>query len=271
LYFLILDTSTDQCLIALAKENQIMAEKIFTHDNLLSNRLLTSIQSLIENHIQSPKNLSGIAFGIGPGSYTGTRLGAAVAKGLAFGLHIPIKTFSSPLAFLPNKKGTFAFLMPAKSSQFYVLSGTISPTYVYPEGVAKLRFGAKPALFAQGPVFAQIAYSKSSMSICAETGPAQKSSNLASKASFAIPSPNTDFSSVLSVKQEEASLFNAEEIKKFETVDFFVCSSPEKLPVLFRKKSCYPAIPNLQLLCYFLSSHEPVSLENAKLLYLHTP
>ena len=56
------------------------------------------------------------------------------------------------------------------------------------EGIAKLQFGAKSALFAQDPDSAQIAYSQSSMSICAETGPAQKSSNLASKASFAIPS-----------------------------------------------------------------------------------
>ncbi len=56
------------------------------------------------------------------------------------------------------------------------------------EEVAKLRFGAKSALFGQDPASAQIAYSKSSMSICAETGPAQNSSNLASKASLATPS-----------------------------------------------------------------------------------
>ena len=56
------------------------------------------------------------------------------------------------------------------------------------EGIAKLQFGAKSALFVQDTDSAQIAYSKSSMSICAETGPAQKSSNLASKASFVMPS-----------------------------------------------------------------------------------
>ena len=56
------------------------------------------------------------------------------------------------------------------------------------EGNAKLRFGSKSALFGQDPDSAQVAYSNPSMSTCAETGPAQKSSNLASKASFAIPS-----------------------------------------------------------------------------------
>jgi len=52
----------------------------------------------------------------------------------------------------------------------------------------KLRFGAKSALFAQDSDSEQIAYSQSSMSICAEIEPAQKSSDVASKASFAIPS-----------------------------------------------------------------------------------
>ncbi len=66
------------------------------------------------------------------------------------------------------------------------------------EEIAKPRFGAKSALFGQDPDSAQPdtpwAYSEPSMSQdvsgCAETGPAQKSSNLASKASFATPSKN---------------------------------------------------------------------------------
>jgi tRNA threonylcarbamoyl adenosine modification protein YeaZ len=136
LYFLILDTSTDQCVIALAREDQIIAEEIFAHCNLLSHRLLPSIQVLIEKNIRSPKNLNGIAFGIGPGSYTGTRLGVTVAKSLAFGLQIPIKTFHSPLAFLPNREGTFAFLIPTRSKQVYVLSGSISSSQVIQKEVS---------------------------------------------------------------------------------------------------------------------------------------
>ena len=56
------------------------------------------------------------------------------------------------------------------------------------EKVTKLQFGAKSTLFAQDSDSAQIVYSQSSMSICAETEPVQNSSNLASKASFATPS-----------------------------------------------------------------------------------
>jgi tRNA threonylcarbamoyladenosine biosynthesis protein TsaB len=136
---LILDTSTDQCLIALAEENQILAEEIFFHGNLLSNKVLPCIRSFIETHCQSPKNLSEIAIGIGPGSYTGTRLGVAVAKSLAFALQIPTKTFSSPLAFLPDCEGSFAFLMPTRSEHFFVLSGRISSSHISQRDASFLR------------------------------------------------------------------------------------------------------------------------------------
>lgn len=199
--YLILDTSTNECLIALANEKEVVAEEIFTHSNLLSNSLLPSIGKLIEKHIQSPKNLNAVAFGIGPGSYTGTRLGVAVAKSLAFGLQVPIKTFSSPLAFLPKKQGSFVFFIPTRSDKFYALSGMITSTQVM---------------------------------------------------------------------QIDASLLTVEEIKKFETIDFLICSSTDRLPCLFRKKSCFLPTPNLFALRLFLSKQEPVSLENVDLLYLHT-
>jgi tRNA threonylcarbamoyladenosine biosynthesis protein TsaB len=200
--YLILDTSTDLCLIALAKGDQIVAEEIFPHGNLLSNRLIPTIQSFVATHCKSPKNLAGIALGIGPGSYTGTRVGAAVAKSLAFGLEIPLKTFHSPLAFLPDKEGSFAFIIPTRSGQFYLLSGRLASTHV---------------------------------------------------------------------DQENSSLFSAEEIEKFENVDFLICASIDSLPLTLRGKTHFPPIPNFRPLAYFLSNQSPSLLENTELLYLNHP
>ena len=122
---LILDTSTDLCIVAVTRGDELVAHEIFPHKNLLSETLLPAIQSLVGAVCGSPQNLSAIAFGNGPGSYTGTRLGAAVAKSLAFGIGLPIKVFFSPLAFLPDREGNFAFVLPAHSGQLYVVTGTI--------------------------------------------------------------------------------------------------------------------------------------------------
>ncbi len=125
MYTLILDTSTELCIIAIAKDDLVIAQEVYPHQNRLSETLLLAIQSIIEKHCLTPKNIQTIAFGKGPGSYTGTRLGAAVAKTLAFGLEVPIKTFPSPLAFLPEHDGSFAFVVPARSGQLYALTGAI--------------------------------------------------------------------------------------------------------------------------------------------------
>lgn len=123
MFSLIIDTSTEECLLGLLGETGLLAEAIFPHKNLLSKNLLPSIQNLLATHGASPQDLSYIAAGIGPGSYTGTRLGCAVAKSLSFGLGIPVKPFLSPLAFLPDREGSFAFVMPTRAGAYYVVKG----------------------------------------------------------------------------------------------------------------------------------------------------
>jgi tRNA threonylcarbamoyl adenosine modification protein YeaZ len=125
---LIIDTSTDLCIVALAKKGKILTHSISAHQNRLSKRLLPCIQELLHNQNLTPSDLSGIALGIGPGSYTGTRLGASVAKTLSFALEIPLYPFHSPCAFIPNCAGPFAFLIATKPGPYFVLKGTLGKT-----------------------------------------------------------------------------------------------------------------------------------------------
>jgi tRNA threonylcarbamoyl adenosine modification protein YeaZ len=120
---LIIDTSTDSSLIALVRNDQLLSSQVTPHYNRLSKELLPSIQNLLKANQLSPSDLSTIAVGTGPGSYTGTRLGCAVAKSLAFGLNIAVKPFHSPLAFLPNQEGCFLFLLPTRAGPYYLLRG----------------------------------------------------------------------------------------------------------------------------------------------------
>jgi tRNA threonylcarbamoyl adenosine modification protein YeaZ len=120
---LIMDTSSEYCLLAIAKERQLLASALFLHENRLSHSLVTRITELAREADVSLKELQSIAVGVGPGSYTGTRVGVAVAKSLGFGLGIPVRGYCSLLGFLPPGEGPFLCTLPAKSGLIYCLKG----------------------------------------------------------------------------------------------------------------------------------------------------
>ena len=120
---LIIDTSSEYCLLILAKQSSVLAHHFFLHENKLSCSLLPAISTLMQHSELTLKNLDSIAVGVGPGSYTGTRVGVTVAKSLAYGLNISVRGFCSLAAFLPNQEGEFISLLPAKSGNFYLLKG----------------------------------------------------------------------------------------------------------------------------------------------------
>jgi tRNA threonylcarbamoyl adenosine modification protein YeaZ len=102
---LIIDTSGTQAFVAVANEGNIVSQNIITEGKQLSKFLLTSIETIL----QGSKPIF-IAIGIGPGSFTGTRIGAMVAKTLSYAWQIPLIPFSSKL--LPNleKIGEITYL-----------------------------------------------------------------------------------------------------------------------------------------------------------------
>jgi len=122
---LILDTSTDSSLIALSKNHQLIASVSAPHSQNLSNSLLPSIQQLLFENKISLKDLFKICVGVGPGSYTGTRIAVSVAETLALALAIPLYPFCSLLAFLPKNlpQGPFAFITNTKHSSWFLLKG----------------------------------------------------------------------------------------------------------------------------------------------------
>lgn len=86
---LALDTSTEFLSIALTK-----GDKIFTHyqaaGSAASQLVLPQIQVLLNAANMQLKDLDGIAFGAGPGAFTGVRIATGVAQGLGFGTNLPV-------------------------------------------------------------------------------------------------------------------------------------------------------------------------------------
>lgn len=117
---LILETSTEKSLVALGVSGKVLIEKSLLGGPELSKRLALEVKELLDCHSFQPER---IAVGQGPGSYTGIRVGAALAKALAFGWKVPLVGFCSLQAFLPPVEGPFASLIDARSGGIYVLRG----------------------------------------------------------------------------------------------------------------------------------------------------
>lgn len=86
---LALETSTEYCSVALWRDGAVEEhfEKVGqTH----SERLMGMLDALLKRAGMKLAQLDGIAFGAGPGSFTGVRIACGVTQGLAFGANLPV-------------------------------------------------------------------------------------------------------------------------------------------------------------------------------------
>lgn len=87
---LAIDTSGDVAGIALGTEETLIAELHFRHKMDLLRRLMPNVRSMISDAGLSVSDLEGMVLSLGPGSFTGLRIGASAAKSLAYALGKPI-------------------------------------------------------------------------------------------------------------------------------------------------------------------------------------
>ena len=118
---LIIETSTAKPCLGLAEKGNLFASEIFT--SKASHQAASHLAKLLKKNNLFPKDLKAVALGIGPGSYTGMRMGALLAEGISYSLKAPIVTFSSMEAFLPEEEGDFVVLFDAHLSGVYSLNG----------------------------------------------------------------------------------------------------------------------------------------------------
>jgi tRNA threonylcarbamoyladenosine biosynthesis protein TsaB len=91
---LALDTATEACTVALLTEHGLISESVEIGRGH-AQEILGMVDRILAEGGATLASLSGIAAGIGPGSFTGVRVSVAVAQGLAFGAGIPVIPVSS--------------------------------------------------------------------------------------------------------------------------------------------------------------------------------
>ncbi len=92
---LCLETATEVCSVALALNGNIVKIKESSSPNEHSSLLTVFIEEIIASGGYALSNLDAVAVSMGPGSYTGIRIGVATAKGLCYSLEKPLIAIST--------------------------------------------------------------------------------------------------------------------------------------------------------------------------------
>jgi tRNA threonylcarbamoyladenosine biosynthesis protein TsaB len=120
---LILDTSTERGFVAIVEKLELLLHVQLPFGLQNAECLLPEIQKGLTSTGFSIDQMNYVAVGIGPGSYTGMRVGATVAKTLAFACGLPLVGVCSLDAFVPQNDGEFAAVIDAKVGGIYVQTG----------------------------------------------------------------------------------------------------------------------------------------------------
>jgi tRNA threonylcarbamoyladenosine biosynthesis protein TsaB len=140
-WILVIDTSTSFLSVSLGCNGK----EIDTYRSLESlnhaKYITTSIISLLEKNNLELSQLNAVAVHCGPGSFTGLRVGSSVAKGLCFGLDIPLisvkgleaisKTLSEQ-----NPSHSYFTLIDARRNNFYFSYFDTEKKYLHPSSFA---------------------------------------------------------------------------------------------------------------------------------------
>ena len=87
-----IETATTVCSVAIHEDGNCVAIKEINEPNAHSEKLTVLIEDLLKEKNLQIADFNAIALSKGPGSYTGLRIGASVAKGLCYACSLPLIT-----------------------------------------------------------------------------------------------------------------------------------------------------------------------------------
>ena len=87
---LCIETGTDICSVGIAKDGELISLRESDEGRDHAKKVGVFVDELLHETGIAPDDLSAIAVGKGPGSYTGLRIGVSFAKGLCYGLQKPL-------------------------------------------------------------------------------------------------------------------------------------------------------------------------------------
>ena len=122
MYCLAIDTTSKFLCVALIKDKQVLGQYNKVHDRQHGVLLLSKIEKVLSSCGLSVEDVDCLAVDVGPGSFTGLRIGIATAKGLSLALDKPIIGLCSLDLIAVQQEDSEAIICPiidAKRQQVY--------------------------------------------------------------------------------------------------------------------------------------------------------
>jgi len=115
------DTATDIATSALVSDGEVLGERTSRAVTLLED-----VDALLRQAGAQTRELEALAVGIGPGSFTGVRIGLSTARGLALALDIPVAGVSTLDALAAGAPGALP-VIDARRREVFVPGGVLAP------------------------------------------------------------------------------------------------------------------------------------------------
>lgn len=106
-----IDTSTSVASVALISGDEILGEISLANQKTHAEKIMVMVDQLLTLLKVDVKDIEGIAVGVGPGSFTGVRIGVTTAKGLSHSIGCPVYEISS-LEALSHKMASHKIVCP---------------------------------------------------------------------------------------------------------------------------------------------------------------
>jgi tRNA threonylcarbamoyladenosine biosynthesis protein TsaB len=119
---LALDTATERGSLALVAEDRVLIEYSLESHGAYLTRLMPGVAALFTETGEDISNLAAVAVSLGPGNFTGLRIGLATAKTLAWSLKcplVPVPTMEVLAAQFPFNPHPIGVVMDAKRGEIF--------------------------------------------------------------------------------------------------------------------------------------------------------